>query len=142
MENDVSNVSMEEWPEVKQNKSKTLPCKYCGKSFKRNGVLFHELHCKGKREEKGGENREENVNRENQEQSSYGKGEENRLMKKEEKNQKGVNEVNMVEEFNTKKAQIEPKKEEKVEDQYQCGNCNATFSKRVKFCHECGSEFD
>ena len=37
---------------------------------------------------------------------------------------------------------IEPKKEQKKEEnEFQCGQCGAQFSKRHKYCPECGVNF-
>ena len=58
------------------------------------------------------------------------------------KNKKdNIQEVNMEKEYQEKKPEIEPKKSIE-ENMYGCGQCGAEFSKKHKYCPECGVEFD
>lgn len=115
-------------------------CKHCKKDFKRNGLAFHEPYCKANPERVNhpmmkSENSYEKNDRQNQEREHY----DDSYEKKDEIANKKFNEVDMSTNYTEKKAEIEP---QKSTEEYQCGACGATFTKRHRFCPSCGVGFE
>lgn len=107
-------------------------CKKCGKVMNK-GITLHEKYCKGKIESGNIEPSIKNLNESHIDRPKIGQSNTN----------KKIDEVNLMPEYETNKEKIESvKKEEKKEEDYQCGSCQATFTKKHKFCPECGVEFD
>ncbi len=126
---------------------KTKACKWCGREFKGNGVLFHEPSCKAntRQNQEASSKMERQDERQNlpsereHENHDKAKMDENLPSGKGEKFQ----EVNMKGNYDEKKAEIEPsKKEESERQEFQCGACGATFGKRHNFCPSCGVGFE
>lgn len=53
-----------------------------------------------------------------------------------------IKEINLKPEFDNMGEKVLNPKKDKDENTYKCGRCNAELSGKVKYCHECGAEFE
>ncbi len=110
-----------------------IRCEKCGKIYSKSGIKSHQKWCKGSIESKstsveGSERVDSRVEIDSKSTRFEGSNK--------------YNEVNMKEQYDNKKEQIEPSKPEALNEEYECGACHAHFGKRHKFCPECGVGFE
>lgn len=96
--------------------STKVKCQFCGEEKSKSGILLHETKCK---------------------QNPANKTE----PKSEPKKNEIVKEVDLKQEYERMKEEIEPKKQEQEKDLVQCGSCGAAV-KRGKYCSACGCEWE
>ncbi len=102
-------------------------CNKCGKKYSKVGIKMHQKWCKGSIDSKS--NMVEVSDRVKNESINESKLSQFDSIESEEG-------IDMQEQFNKNKGQIEPIKES---NEYQCEGCNATFNKPYKHCPECGA---
>ncbi len=155
---------------IKPHKDTDVQCVHCGQYYSKQGIRLHTEKCKkelnplNERKAELNKNSKESLNsrgrsfKQNKPKdtvnSALDKYKSSTEKEIEELNQEravqsksAISEVNLMSEFEAKKQVIEPQKpkaseQEEKPDDFRCGSCQATFTKKHKFCPECGIEFE
>ncbi len=110
-------------------------CSKCGRELSKSGIRLHEQYCKQELNETTKQSSNEKNDLDNQERGV--------VASTEQKANKKYNEVNMTEQYEVNKKQIEPTKQSIQEEYpYECGGCGEKLKSKVKFCPSCGVGFE